>query len=126
MFCFVFFFQAEDGIRDGRVTGVQTCALPISPALVALGATARIAAGSRERTVPMEKFFVTPRENVLRENVLLANEILTAIDGVVADARIVLGGVAPIPYRAVKAEAALVGKPLNEANATAAGVAAVD
>ena len=29
-FCFVFFFfQAEDGIRDVAVTGVQTCALPI-------------------------------------------------------------------------------------------------
>src|SRR5438876_11759032 len=28
-FVFFFFFQAEDGIRDGRVTGVQTCALPI-------------------------------------------------------------------------------------------------
>src|SRR5690625_7698134 len=27
-----FFFQAEDGIRDGHVTGVQTCALPISKA----------------------------------------------------------------------------------------------
>src|SRR5690625_5060260 len=27
---YVFFFQAEDGIRDGHVTGVQTCALPIS------------------------------------------------------------------------------------------------
>src|SRR2546421_9593342 len=27
-----FFFQAEDGIRDLIVTGVQTCALPISPA----------------------------------------------------------------------------------------------
>src|SRR5690348_18420737 len=27
---YFFFFQAEDGIRDGRVTGVQTCALPIS------------------------------------------------------------------------------------------------
>src|SRR5690625_2598678 len=26
---FSFFFQAEDGIRDGHVTGVQTCALPI-------------------------------------------------------------------------------------------------
>src|SRR5207248_8214280 len=26
-----FFFQAEDGIRDRTVTGVQTCALPISP-----------------------------------------------------------------------------------------------
>src|SRR5690625_5333892 len=29
---FFFFFQAEDGIRDGHVTGVQTCALPISGA----------------------------------------------------------------------------------------------
>src|SRR6478609_10889791 len=28
--CFFFFFQAEDGIRDKLVTGVQTCALPIS------------------------------------------------------------------------------------------------
>src|SRR5699024_11725356 len=28
---FIFFFQAEDGIRDRNVTGVQTCALPISP-----------------------------------------------------------------------------------------------
>src|SRR5215207_4649677 len=28
---FSFFFQAEDGIRDPLVTGVQTCALPISP-----------------------------------------------------------------------------------------------
>src|SRR2546430_5968120 len=30
---FFFFFQAEDGIRDLTVTGVQTCALPISPAV---------------------------------------------------------------------------------------------
>src|SRR5256885_11565825 len=29
---YVFFFQAEDGIRDYKVTGVQTCALPISHA----------------------------------------------------------------------------------------------
>src|SRR5947207_1386442 len=29
---FIFFFQAEDGIRDHCVTGVQTCALPISRA----------------------------------------------------------------------------------------------
>src|SRR5260363_475919 len=28
---FFFFFQAEDGIRDDLVTGVQTCALPIYP-----------------------------------------------------------------------------------------------
>src|SRR5437870_10998745 len=30
MMLVIFFFQAEDGIRDGHVTGVQTCALPIS------------------------------------------------------------------------------------------------
>src|SRR5215467_2968905 len=29
---FIFFFQAEDGIRPYKVTGVQTCALPISVA----------------------------------------------------------------------------------------------
>src|SRR3989475_1031085 len=32
--CFFFFFQAEDGIRDLTVTGVQTCALPISTGTV--------------------------------------------------------------------------------------------
>src|SRR5256885_7191285 len=31
----IFFFQAEDGIRDYKVTGVQTCALPICRAVVA-------------------------------------------------------------------------------------------
>src|SRR5690606_40937988 len=31
--CFCFFFQAEDGIRDFHVTGVQTCALPIYASL---------------------------------------------------------------------------------------------
>src|SRR5207245_6590761 len=29
IFSLIFFFQAEDGIRDATVTGVQTCALPI-------------------------------------------------------------------------------------------------
>src|SRR2546426_10361088 len=32
-----FFFQAEDGIRDYKVTGVQTCALPISDVLGLMG-----------------------------------------------------------------------------------------
>src|SRR5436189_2036985 len=34
MCLFFFFFQAEDGIRDTSVTGVQTCALPILPMVV--------------------------------------------------------------------------------------------
>src|SRR5688500_770064 len=39
LFQTIFFFQAEDGIRDYKVTGVQTCALPISsggPSIVLL------------------------------------------------------------------------------------------
>src|ERR1022692_4476343 len=35
---YVFFFQAEDGIRDYKVTGVQTCALPIWMRAVTLNA----------------------------------------------------------------------------------------
>src|SRR5438876_5531823 len=42
LFFFFFFFQAEDGIRDGRVTGVQTCALPI---LAVEGASYRLLLG---------------------------------------------------------------------------------
>src|SRR5207248_6139793 len=38
----VFFFQAEDGIRDRTVTGVQTCALPISPHLRGAGRPAAL------------------------------------------------------------------------------------
>src|SRR5207248_5877071 len=42
VFVVVFFFQAEDGIRDRTVTGVQTCALPIfARRLLASGADAR-------------------------------------------------------------------------------------
>src|SRR5216683_5103708 len=38
IFFFFFFFQAEDGIRDLIVTGVQTCALPISASTLREGA----------------------------------------------------------------------------------------
>src|SRR2546429_5362754 len=44
--CFFFFFQAEDGIRDVAVTGVQTCALPICPPLSVLCLVGRGCIGS--------------------------------------------------------------------------------
>src|SRR5437867_9561094 len=52
-FFFFFFFQAEDGIRDRTVTGVQTCALPIYtvPQLVA-SSGARIFVGVASWTDP--------------------------------------------------------------------------
>src|SRR5256885_10427058 len=66
--CF-FFFQAEDGIRDYKVTGVQTCALPIyvMDALREQGRSFRLPPGSRildtggykgqSRELPLEDFY---------------------------------------------------------------------
>src|SRR5205807_2806657 len=55
-----FFFQAEDGIRDYKVTGVQTCALPIScGAGLICSATARFVCvrsqASRSSEMPMKR-----------------------------------------------------------------------
>src|SRR2546430_9092248 len=44
-----FFFQAEDGIRDLTVTGVQTCALPIYPRVTAATAASSQRAGEERR-----------------------------------------------------------------------------
>src|SRR5260370_6260812 len=48
---FVFFFQAEDGIRDSSVTGVQTCALPILASIC----TCRQRRRTRPRNRPLVK-----------------------------------------------------------------------
>src|SRR5690606_39578244 len=45
-----FFFQAEDGIRDFHVTGVQTCALPISATWTGAGALSAAWMASRTRS----------------------------------------------------------------------------
>src|SRR5260370_42253947 len=44
MYLWFFFFQAEDGIRDSSVTGVQTCALPISAGIIPIETPLIIAA----------------------------------------------------------------------------------
>ena len=46
-------------------------------------------------------------------------------NGIISHARVVLGGVAPIPWRSKEAEAALVGKPLDQANASLAAAEAM-
>src|SRR5437773_6991350 len=69
LFFFFFFFQAEDGIRDRDVTGVQTCALPISLS------RARYSAGDSR----VGQVFESIRERILRrsrEPAALAKEIL--------------------------------------------------
>ena len=54
-----------------------------------------------------------------------ATVVLTLSGNTISSARVVLGAVAPIPWRSKTAEAALTGKPLNEQTAAAAGEAAV-
>jgi len=51
--------------------------------------------------------------------------VLAMADGKVKMARVVLSGVAPVPWRSAEAEQALVGKPLDTATAEAAAAAAV-
>jgi xanthine dehydrogenase YagS FAD-binding subunit len=115
-------------------------------ALLALNASGTVAGPDGTRSVPFEEYFIGPREDVLRENVLQHNELLvdvqipalapntktawikvkdravydfavvsvaavvTSENGVWQDGRIVLGGVAPVPYRALVVEEALAGK----------------
>src|SRR5258706_7970906 len=50
LFLFFFFFQAEDGIRDWSVTGVQTCALPICWKTIRLPMASNLKNGCTLRT----------------------------------------------------------------------------
>src|SRR5437773_6804015 len=71
VFCFFFFFQAEDGIRDRDVTGVQTCALPISCAGGELG----IAVDTRPRLLGINRN--TVRKKVDRKSTRLNSSHIT-------------------------------------------------
>jgi xanthine dehydrogenase YagS FAD-binding subunit len=128
---------------------------------VAYGAKFRVIGPKGEREVVAADYFTMPTlQNVLKENVLDDEELLThvdlpapgavktghyevrykashdwplafatvvlALDGnTIRSARVVLGAVAPVPWRSRPAEAALAGKPLNEPTAAAAAEAAV-
>jgi xanthine dehydrogenase YagS FAD-binding subunit len=134
----------------------------LAPAFIAFGANARIVGPSGERTVQLEQFFVLPKSDPLRENLLEPGEILTdvvipaptraarsiylearekqsfdwplvsvaaviATDGsqVVREARLVMGAVAPIPWRSPEAENTLIGARLDSNIAARAAEAAL-
>jgi len=128
---------------------------------LAYGAKFRVVSPTGEREVPAADYFTMPTlQNVLKENVLADEELLThvilpapgnvksghyevrykashdwplafativlAMNGnTIRSARVVLGAVAPVPWRSRPAEEALAGKPLNEETAALAGEAAV-
>src|SRR6266571_6230539 len=128
-----------------------------STALLALNASAKVAGPSGVRDIAFDNYFHGPREDVLTENVLKANELMTEVTiptptagtkmawtklkdrqvydfavvsvavaftvddaGKWTDGRIVLGGVAPVPYRATVVETALKGQDVKAAAKQAA------
>jgi len=127
----------------------------MAPALMAMDARLKIASSTGERVVPIEDFYVPPgtilkpneliteiqlptprpgaRQQYLKFGVRKTIDpalssvalVITTDAGKVADARIVLGGVAPAPYRSTEAEAVIRGRAITEGLAEAAAEAAV-
>ena len=133
----------------------------LAPMLTALEAAVTVVSPKGERTIPLAEFYAQPDKDVLRENVLAADELVREVRlppagkgdrstylkfeergswdfALVSCAvkaagpaknpsglRIVLGGVAPVPWRLGKAEAALKGKSLTEAQIRTAARAAL-
>jgi len=124
--------------------------------LLALGARVEIAGPAGTRTVPIEDFFGSLRTTLtademvthirvprppdgarqtyfkfrLRESVdfpiVSVASVMTIKDGICQDARIVLGAVAPAPVRAAGAEKVLIGRAIDDGQATAAARAALE
>ncbi|MFQ6042337.1 MAG: FAD binding domain-containing protein [Candidatus Poribacteria bacterium] len=158
-------FAAAGENRYHAILGGGPCFIvhpsDVAPALIALDASLEIASPEGRRVVPIEEFFVVPKIDPSRENILKANEIIAEIhapnpkdnsrgiylkamerkawdfatvsvasqitfdDGIVSSARIVLGGVAPIPWRVPDAEAVVQGKEIDENIAEQAAEAAL-
>ena len=128
---------------------------------VAYGAKFRVVGPNGDREIPAAEYFTLPTiQNVLKENVLGDEDLLTHVilpapgnvksghyevrykqshdwplafttvvltmnGNTIQSARVVLGAVAPVPWRSQDAERALAGQPLNEQTAALAGEAAV-
>jgi xanthine dehydrogenase YagS FAD-binding subunit len=157
-----FCFAVTGNNRPHAIIGGELCYIvhpsDTAVALLALGASTNIAGPSGGREVSFDEYFVGPREDVLRENILQHNEMMVDVtvpapaagtkmawiklkdrqvydfaltsvavsavieNGVWQDGRIVLGGVAPVPWRATVVENALKGKDVEATIRSAAGL----
>lgn len=112
----------------------------LAPVLIALDANIKICSSDKEKLVPVESFFINPKVDPHKENILNEGELISEIqipkqpkgsygvyikamerktwdfalasvalqvnieDNIICNARLVLGGVAPSPFRAIDAE----------------------
>jgi len=122
----------------------------LAPALISLDAEISINSPKGDKAIPLEDFYILPKVNVRKENILEPNEVLREIKipltkkgekstyhklkergawdfgvvsaavkgavsgGIFRDIKIVLGGVAPVPWRLTKAENIIIGKRVTE------------
>jgi len=157
-----FCYAVTGNNKPHAIIGGELCYIvhpsDLAVALLALNGSATIAGPSGRRDVAFDDYFIGPREDVLRENVLQHNELMVDVkvsalapntktawikvkdrqvydfalssvavvatieNGVWQDGRIVLGGVAPVPWRAKVVEEALAGKNIQETIKTAAAL----
>src|SRR5699024_11734490 len=89
-----FFFQAEDGIRDRNVTGVQTCALPISAVVVLL--MRRLRAPEPGWALGWLGLEATAHALIVRPSLALAHALARFDDQVVDRSLNALAGVVPV------------------------------
>jgi xanthine dehydrogenase YagS FAD-binding subunit len=155
-------FSVSGDNRYHAIIGGELCYIvhpsDTATALLALNAQAKVAGPDGERMVSFDNYFTSPREDVLRENILKPNEIMVevsipfpapgtkqtwmklknrqvydfAVVSVAAafsvendiwmDGRIVLGGVAPVPYRATGIENQIKGKNIRNTVLQAAAI----
>jgi carbon-monoxide dehydrogenase medium subunit len=131
------------GTVGGNICNASPLA-DLPPILIALNASVKVVEYAGERIVPLEDFISGPGKTIIRRDEILKEVIIpeqettgstymkfglrksgalavvgvavavTVKDGVLLDARIVMGAVAPVPMRAKKAEALLKGQPITD------------
>ncbi len=154
--CYAINGENQNHAIIGGAECFAVCPSDMAAALLALDAKINTVTTSGGRAIPIDKFYTSLGNVLEPDELITAIQVPTVESGVrqrflkfrrrkaidfaiasvaaviklnhniVTDARIVLGGVAPEPYRAVKAEEAIIGAPVTESTVAKAAKAAIN